>query len=122
MQTDMAAGWQLTASPDGERAWARLSPDNQARALGWKIGHLAFVGQPLSVVAAELNRYSSKKVLVGSDVASIPIDGVFRAGDIEGFVRLLVKSRLVRVHSDTDAAITLVIRDKHRSPSAARAQ
>jgi transmembrane sensor len=106
-QTEMVAGWQLTASADGERALTRLDSERQARALGWQTGRLAFVGQSVSTVASELNRYSMKKIVLAPDLARLSIDGVFRAGDIDGFVRLLVKGRLARVQNDTDAAITL---------------
>jgi len=120
MQSDMVGGWQLTASRSGARSLVRLDPDSQARALGWTTRRLAFVRQSLSSVAAELNRYSLKKIVVAPDLALVPIDGVFRAGDINGFVRLLVKSHLVRVQNDTDSVITLASLKKNQSRSPAR--
>jgi transmembrane sensor len=120
MQSDMVAGWQLIASNSGERKLARLSSDDQARALGWTTRRLSFVRQSLSSVAAELNRYSLKKIVVAPDLALVPIDGVFLAGDIDGFVRLLVKSHLVRVQNDTDSVITLASLKKSRSGSSSR--
>jgi len=119
-ETDMVAGWQLTASMGGERALVRLNAKKQARALGWQTGRLAFVRQSVSVVATELNRYSVKKIVVERELASIPIDGVFRAGDIDGFVRLLVKGHLARVLNNTDAAITLSSLKKTRPTTGPR--
>jgi transmembrane sensor len=111
-QTDMVAGWKLTAPDNGERSLVRLSPDEQVRSVGWTRGQLAFVGQPLSVIADELNRYSMKKIVLSPGVAALPIDGVFRAGDIDGFARLLVRDRLVRVQKNTDVSLILGPRKK----------
>ena len=119
-QTNMVAGWQLTAFSTGDRALVRVNADGQARALDWTTGHLAFVGRSVSEAAAEMNRYSSKKIVIAPDLASVPIDGVFRAGDIDGFVRLLVKGHLARVQNDTDASITLALLKKNRSSSNTR--
>jgi len=114
-QTDMVAGWQLNVRSDGARALVPVSPESQIQALDWQTGKLAFVGQPLSAVAAELNRYTQKKIVVAADLAALQIDGVFRTGDIDGFVKLLVRSRLARVLDDTDAAITLTAAKYFRS-------
>lgn len=111
-QTDMIAGWKLIAPEKGDRNLQRLTPDEQARAMGWTSGRLAFVAQPLSVIADELNRYSIKKVVLAPGVAQLPVDGVFRSGDIDGFVRILVRDRLVRVQNNTDTAIVLGPRKK----------
>jgi transmembrane sensor len=119
-QSDMAAGWQLIAASSGERTLTRVNSDAQARALSWTTRQLTFVQQPLSAVAAELNRYSLKKIVIAPDLASVPIDGVFRAGDIDGFVRLLIRGRLVRVQNDTDSTITLALFKKTRPGSRPR--
>lgn len=114
-QTDMIAGWKLIAPEKGDRNLQRLTPDEQTRAMSWTSGRLAFVAQPLSVIADEMNRYSVKKVVLAPGLAQVPVDGVFRSGDIDGFVRILVRDRLVRVQKNTDTAIVLASRKKSAS-------
>lgn len=111
-QTDMEPGWKLTALAGGERTLIRLSQADEARALGWRTGQLAFVARPIAEIAAELNRYSARKLEVAPELAPHPIDGVFRAGDIDGFVRILVASGLARVEKDTGASVRLASRRK----------
>ena len=50
-------------------------------------GRLTFFNDPLGEAAAEVNRYSEKKVVVDPTVAGVPVIGVFRTGDVEGFVK-----------------------------------
>jgi len=121
-QTNMVAGWRLTASSSGERALTAVNSETLAHALEWRTGHLTFVGQSVATVAAELNRYSQRKVIVLSDLAATPIDGVFRTADIDGFVSLLVKSHLARVLDSTDAEITLTSLKKDRLVRRVRVQ
>jgi transmembrane sensor len=109
-QSDLIAGHQLISWAGGERSVSRLNAQNQARVLSWTSGTLSFVRTPLGRVTDELNRYSKKKVAIAPELASTPIDGVFRTGDVEGFVRLLVKGKLARVQNDTNLTITLVPR------------
>lgn len=119
-QANMVAGWQLMASANGAHALMPLSAERSVRALGWKTGHLVFVSESVSMAAAEVNRYSLKKIIVSAELSATPIDGVLHTGDVDGFVRLLVKSHLARVLNDTDAAITLASLKKARSTSVAR--
>jgi len=106
-QTDLNAGHQLISWVGGERRVSRLDAPSQARVLSWTTGTLSFVHTPLAQVADELNRYSAKKVAIAPELAATPIDGVFRTGDVDGFVRLLEKGRLARVQKDTNLTITL---------------
>jgi transmembrane sensor len=106
-ETDLMAGQRLTAWANGERSVTNLSAEGQAGTLSWRTGHLTFIQAPLSAVAEELNRYSRKKIEVSAELANTPVDGVFRTGDIDGFVKLLLKGRMARVEKATDTTITL---------------
>lgn len=94
-QADPAAG-RVTLSPrQGVRIDTRGRP-LQVRALngdaawGWAEGRLIFSGAPLTEVAAEINRYSTRKILL-----SVPegdtrrFRGEFRSGDIDSAVLVL---------------------------------
>ena len=56
--------------------------------VGWREGQLVFRDEPLRDVIKEINRYSTKKLVVDDDerLDGIQIGGVFRAGSTESFV------------------------------------
>jgi len=105
--TAMVAGWQLTTWKSGERTLKPVNLTSEAHQLGWMDGRLTFIATPIGEVAAEMNRYSTKKIVVEPPVAGIPIDGVFRTGDVDGFVKLVTAYRFARVLSDTQTEIVL---------------
>lgn len=60
-----------------------------AKELSWRHGLLVFDGAKLSDVVAELNRYSSEKIVVaGSKAGKLTIDASVPAGDIRAFTRV----------------------------------
>jgi len=106
-RTAMIAGWQLTSWKNGERTLKPMSLASEAHQLGWMDGRLTFIATPIGKVAAEMNRYSAKKIIVKPPVNEIPIDGVFRTGDVDGFVKLVTTYKFARVLSDTQTEIVL---------------
>lgn len=57
------------------------------RILAWENGQLIFDNEPLASVVARVSRYSSVSVSIADEkVAATRISGVFRTGDIAGFV------------------------------------
>jgi transmembrane sensor len=58
------------------------------QAAGWRSKQLEFVDEPLAVVIASINRYSSKPVqLDGADLAGLNFTGTVHADDIDGWLR-----------------------------------
>jgi transmembrane sensor len=58
------------------------------RQLSWRDGILSFSGESLAQAVREVNRYSRRQVEVQDpDLASRPVIGIFRAGDIDAFAR-----------------------------------
>lgn len=106
-RTAMIAGWQLTTWKTGERTLKPVNLTSEAHQLGWMDGRLTFIATPIGEVADEMNRYSTKKIVVDQPIANIPIDGVFRTGDVDGFVKLVTAYRFARVLSDTETEIVL---------------
>jgi transmembrane sensor len=103
--TEMTAGSRLVAT--AQEPW-RVMPANVVVDTSWTRDILIFDNQPLSAVAAELNRYSDKKIVVAdSSIKSTPISGTFRPGDIDSFVRTIQAYRLARAGEDTAEAVQL---------------
>lgn len=58
--------------------------------LSWRTGFLTFLDMPLAQAAAEFNRYNEQQILIeDAHLASLRIDGNFRATNVNAFVRLL---------------------------------
>jgi transmembrane sensor len=103
--TEMTAGSRLVVT--AQEPW-RVMPANVVVDTSWTRDILIFDNQPLSAVAAELNRYSDKKIVVAdSSIRSTPISGTFRPGDIDSFVRTIPAYRLARAGEDTPEAVQL---------------
>lgn len=109
--TEMKTGSKLVAAQD--RNWT-LDRVDTAKATSWLDGELIFEDRPLSEAAAELNRYSAKKIVVRDPaIANAPIVSVVKAGDVEGFVRVVTTAGFARVVSDTDNAVELAGPEKN---------
>ena len=97
---ELTPGAQLVATADSN--WAVAETD-VARETSWLDGRLAFDNDPLSTVVAEMNRYSDKKIIIRDPVvASTPVLGVFKAGDVDAFVRALAEYDIARLESDRE--------------------
>ena len=71
--------------------------------LSWRTGVLMFRDQNLGEAAAEFNRYNVRKIVIQDpSVASLKIEGNFRATNVEGFVRLLESGFPVRAKTQAD--------------------
>ena len=103
--TELTPGSQLVANE--EKRWSVAEAD-VARETSWLNGRLAFDNEPLGRVVEEMNRYSDKKIVIRDPaVADAPVLGVFKAGDIDAFVRALEAYNLARVSGDTGMQVEL---------------
>lgn len=103
--TDMTAGSRLIAE-DAQR-WRIVHVDLQKEA-GWLRGELIFKHEKLADVIAELNRYSTKQIVLrDAKIADRPIIGSFKAGDIDEFVAAARSYGFVRVLSNDDKQVVL---------------
>ena len=82
----------------------RSVPLAQARdMLTWSTGMLAFHDAPLSEVAAEFNRFNTRKLVVAdADAAALRIGGSFRWDNEDAFVRLLEAGFPIRADQGVD--------------------
>jgi transmembrane sensor len=74
--------------------------------LSWRTGVLMFRNQSLLDVAAEFNRYNQRKIVIRDPaVASLKIEGNFRATNAEAFVRLVESAFPVRADAQRDKIV-----------------
>ncbi|MCK5749529.1 MAG: FecR domain-containing protein, partial [Oricola sp.] len=85
MVAGLAAGEQLTI----ERKTGAISAVSQAdiaRLMAWRDGRLNFHNTPLRDAIDEMNRYSSRPILLGdSELGDLPVSGVFAIDNSAGF-------------------------------------
>jgi len=104
--TEMVAGSELVAPDDAD--W-RLTRADVVRDTSWTRGQIIFDNQPLGAVVEELNRYSDQKMVVASGrLATTPISGTFKPGDLHGFAVALENYHLARVEAETEGEVRIV--------------
>ena len=68
----------------------RLAEPELQRRLSWREGYLVFSGQTLSEVIEQMNRYSPVALEISEpQLASVPIGGRFRIGDLDAILDVL---------------------------------
>ncbi|MDR0780103.1 MAG: hypothetical protein LBF16_05335, partial [Pseudomonadales bacterium] len=89
-----AAAPQATASSIAAPSIARdqLAPDEVEVKLAWRVGMLVFQGEPLETVLQEIGRYTTVKLEADAAIRDIRIEGLFRAGDIDGLLISMEKN------------------------------
>ncbi|MGE5500656.1 MAG: FecR family protein [Ignavibacteriales bacterium] len=112
MATDMSAGSQLVAVDDSE--W-RLTPTNVTRETSWLKGQLVFDDEPLANIVEEMNRYSTRKMIVDPRLAQRRLSGNFTPGDVHGFSQALRAAGLADLRDGADGDIKIVPMDQKLS-------
>ena len=109
----LTPGWSLKADAGGGLAVERI---NVTADTSWRTGRLTFQDEPLGQAAAEMNRYSKRKLVVDPGVAATPILGVFPSGDVEAFARAAEATKIASVAFEDDARIELAPPNKNSGP------
>ena len=104
LATDMSAGSQLVAVND--RDW-RLTSTDVARETSWLKGQLVFDGETLGAIVEEMNRYSTRRMVVDERLAQRRLSGNFTPGDVHGFSQALRAAGLADLREE-DGAIRIV--------------
>jgi transmembrane sensor len=82
----LKAGQQLDLA-DGRPALTAVPAAEIERNLSWRTGWLEFKGQPLSVAASEVTRYTGVRFVIDDPgLSAMPVWAYFRADDIDGFL------------------------------------
>jgi transmembrane sensor len=103
-----------TAAP-GDRAPAALPPTVEAldpevvqESLAWQGPRLRFVDTPLASVVAQFNRRNQLQLELGeAGLVGVPVDGSFRAENVEAFVRLLESNGAIKAERPDPNRIVL---------------
>lgn len=104
--TEMSAGSQLVAS--GDTDW-RLTRTNAARETSWRYGQLVFDDEPLGSIVEELNRYSTRKIVIADEaLAQERLSGIYTPGDLQGFSRALRSYGLAEVKEESETEVRVV--------------
>ncbi|HEX6866135.1 MAG TPA: FecR domain-containing protein [Caulobacteraceae bacterium] len=106
ISTDMSAGSQLVAADHAD--W-RVSPVNTVQETSWLKGQLIFDDEALGDVVAELNRYSSRKMVFAEPgLTRLRISGVYTPGDVQAFTLALKDAKVADVKERADGQIEIV--------------
>lgn len=74
--------------------------------LDWPNGMLAFRDAPLTEVAAEFNRFNTRKLVIAdANAAALRIGGNFRWDNVDGFVHLLEVGFPIRAEASVDRIV-----------------
>lgn len=103
-------GWSL--APGQQVTTSTPRPEvvevNVPAATSWTTGRLTFENTPISEAVAEVNRYTPDPIELRDDsIASIPVSGVFNAGDVDGFVAALTDLYRLQATRSPDGGLIL---------------
>jgi transmembrane sensor len=102
---EMDAGEQLTVS---SRDAPRITRVNVDHAVAWEKGSLVFKDEPLASVVRRVGRYSEHRIVIADEsTANLRVSGVFREGDVEGFVSTVVNYLPVLAEHESDGSVRL---------------
>jgi transmembrane sensor len=88
-----------------------VAPAEADRRLAWREGMVSFDGELLQTAVSEINRHNRRQIVVDDpSLASMPVVGVFRATDLDGFAAAAAAALDARATADGD-----IIRLRHRS-------
>lgn len=110
----LRAGQTATADARGVTLGALPRPD---QAGGWRQGRLAYDDAPLAEVVADLNRYSSRPLTLGSAATGrLKVTAAFDVAQADRFVAELPRVLPVRLIADGQGGRTLVAADPKHAP------
>lgn len=102
-------------SPAAAAIVTRPSPEEIAQALAWQEPLLRLQGSTLAEVAAELERRTGRRIVLGDPtLGSLRVGGRLRGDDPDGFARVVAATLDLEVESAADGMI--VLRKKTSSP------
>jgi len=87
---------------------AEIDQDILQRKLAWQRGEIVFSGDSLENVVAEMNRYSTKTIVISDkELRSLRVSGVFRSDDISAILEALELTMGIEVDNAAGNAIYL---------------
>lgn len=80
---------------------------NIATASAWAEGQVFFTDEALPAAVAEMNQYSAQQIIAGPELSQYRVNGMFRAGNQDGFVGALTSYFPIDAHHDDQGRIVL---------------
>ena len=112
----LSPGEQISLSADDGRVHEKRAVDTQA-VTSWSRGRLVFRGTPFAEALQEVNRYGRRKVRLGDpDLADLPVDGNFIAGETDLIVSAFAAALPLRIAAGDVGEIILFRRYKADVP------
>jgi len=100
----LAAGQSAQLRPGGPVVLQRQAADSAA---AWRHGWLDFFHLPLARSVARLARYSTRRLQVAPDAASLPVLGRVHTGSVDEWLRLLPRYLPVRLQTQPDGSLLI---------------
>jgi transmembrane sensor len=85
----------------------RLHRVDAAAEAAWSDGQVIFTDESLPDAVIRMNQYSKKEVIAGPELAKFHVNGMFRAGDQDGFVAAVTSYYPIASHVDSRGRIVL---------------
>jgi transmembrane sensor len=80
-----------------------VAPAEADRRLAWREGMVSFDGELLQTAVSEINRHNRRQIAIDDpSLASMPVVGVFRATDLDGFAAAAAAALKARATTDGD--------------------
>lgn len=84
--TPLIAGQEIEITGANALPIGTIAPEEMGQELAWRQGDIVFDGETLESAAAELQRYTKRKLIVDPRVANYSVGGYFRTNDLDAFV------------------------------------
>jgi transmembrane sensor len=118
----VAAGYQLIwdkGHSDGRKKTLQLSQVDTAGMTAWREGRLEYLNEPLSVVIADVSRYSSRRlVMEGTELGSLNFTGTILVDSIDDWLTAIQLSFPVSVRKGEDGSLIIRRRLAGEAPAA----
>ena len=103
--TELVAGNRFTQPDNSHWVVARA---NTAAETSWVTGRLTFENERLAEVAAEFERYSTRRIVIDdAALGDQRVSGTFEAGDIDSLIRTLRMAKIARAEEEGGDAVHL---------------
>jgi transmembrane sensor len=103
--SQLDAGEQLVLSPMTPPKISRVNVDHT---VAWESGTLVFDNEPLERVIRRISRYGGPRIWIAdATTSSLRLSGVFREGDIQGFLDTIANYLELRAEQQADGSIRL---------------
>jgi len=101
-------GEQLLMAPSAAPKISRIDIE---RVTAWENGEVVFDDEPLASVIQRMNRYGTRRMIVGDErAAALRISGLFHEGDVAGFLSTIAAYLPVVSHERPDGDVVLTYR------------